>query len=116
MWEVEVNYLDSFYLKTSPDVYLEAMKDAIQFMGDDIVDALKSEAPVRTGRLREGHYSINNGLSLIISNDVEYAKYVIYGTSRQPANDYPSRVMARMNVGEKCVSRFEDSLIMRGVL
>ncbi|WP_456478116.1 HK97 gp10 family phage protein [Geoglobus ahangari] len=46
---------------------------------------IKQTAPVRTGRYRAAWASSRLGkLKYVISNNVEYAKYLIYGTSRMP--------------------------------
>lgn len=117
LFDLEIEFTESFYRKTNPSNYSEALTETMQYMGNLIVEGLKDEAPVRTGRLRDGHYSIVEGNDILIGNDVEYAKYVIYGTSRQAPNNYPSRVLSKMGVfSEMSKSRFEESLITRGVL
>ncbi|WP_048086336.1 HK97 gp10 family phage protein [Ferroglobus placidus] len=46
---------------------------------------IKATAPVRTGRYRAAWVSTKLGkLKYAISNNVEYAKYLIYGTSKMP--------------------------------
>ena len=115
MFEINIEFKDSFYNKTNPENYINAFQDMVEFTTDTLVNECKSEAPVRTGNLRDGHYSRIENLSGHVYNDVEYAKYVIYGTSRQAPNNYPQRVLNRMNPSTY-TSRFHSSLITRGVL
>ena len=116
MFDIKIEYTDSFYLKTDPTIYKEGLRDVIKYVAEDIVKSLKTEAPVRTGRLRDGHYSRLENLNAYIGNNVPYAKYVIYGTSRMAPNNYPSRVLNHIGISDKSASLFEESLIMRGVL
>ena len=113
--ELDITFTDSFYLKTNPNTYKEALKDSLTYVGETAMNEMKNEAPVRTGRLREGHYVTVNDLSVSIGNNVEYAPYVIYGTRYQSANNYPMRVMNRLNMSEQIHSRFSESLITQGV-
>lgn len=117
MFEVEIEFTDSFHNKTNTEHYMDALQEALEYMGNEFLNALKDEAPVRTGRLRDGHYMNVSKDTVSIGNNVEYASYVIYGTSRQAPNNYPSRVASRMGVFvESSMSVFESSLITRGVL
>lgn len=117
MFEFEVDFTDSFYKKTNPQNYIDALQDTLGYMGDLFVQGLKDEAPVRTGRLRDGHYSMIMSNQVLIGNNVPYAKYVIYGTSRQAPNNYPARVANRAGFFvSQSGSVFESSLIMKGVL
>ena len=116
MIEIKIDYNDSFYKKTNPNTYIQAISETIEFVTSQFVEGCKDEAPVRTGQLRDGHYSKVNGLEGYVCNNVEYAKYVIYGTSRQAPNNYPARVAKKMNIGETSRSLFEQSLITQGVL
>ena len=87
----------------------------LEYTTSVLLDAVRDEAPVRTGNLRDGHYMTSNKLTYMIGNNVEYAPFVIYGTSRQAPNNYPARAINRMNVSETVSSLFNQSLITRGV-
>ena len=93
MFEIEIQ-TNFDKLKTASISQVE--EDFIKEITEYVVEELKSESPVRTGRLRDGHYSEINGLVGNIYNEVEDAKYVIYGTSKQSANNYPQRVLNNM--------------------
>ena len=115
MFTVEVKINDSFYRKTDPNTYIEAINDVMEYTTSMLLEAVKDEAPVRTGNLRDGHYMTSSKLTYMIGNNVEYAPYVIYGTSRQAPNNYPSRAINRMNITGTVGSLFSQSLITRGV-
>lgn len=116
MFDVKINFNSSFYKKTDASLYQDALKESIEYMTNAFVDECKKEAPVRTGRLRDGHYSRVQGLTGIIGNNVDYAPYVIFGTSRQAPNNYPSRVASRMGLMGQYQSIFQQSLITKGIL
>ena len=114
MIDIKIDFTDSFNKKTNPQNYEESLKESIEYVTNIFVEECSREAPKRTGRLSKGHYYRMDGLSGHVGNIMYYAPYVIFGTSRQPANDYPSRVANQLNIGELVSSRFADSLIMRG--
>lgn len=116
MFTIKVEFTDSFYNKTDASIYQDSMTEVIEFTANKINEAIKNEAPVRTGNLRDGHIVRVNGLTASILNDVDYAPYVIYGTSRQPANNYPQRAINHMNITGEAKSLFSQSLITKGVL
>ncbi len=69
------------FRKSLPDKVDKMLQMAVHELEAEI----KETAPVRTGRYRAGWVSTKLGkLKYMISNNVEYAKYLIYGTSRMP--------------------------------
>lgn len=116
MFDIKITYNDSFNKKTNGRLYQDCLHDCIEYTTTEFMEACKDEAPVRTGNLRDGHYVKVTGLNGIVGNDVEYAKYVIYGTSRQAPNNYPSRVVSRLNISGEVQSRLQESLITNGIL
>lgn len=116
MMEIDIEFTESFYNKFGNPTYVEeCISETIEFTVEKIVEACKEECPVRTGTLRDGHYHRLDNLSAYVGNNVEYAPYVIYGTSKQSANNYPQRAINRMG-SSTMSSRFHDSLITRGVI
>jgi hypothetical protein len=51
--------------------------------GQEGLRTANSRTPVVTGHLRDGNQAEVSGLTLHFHNDVDYAGYVNYGTSRQ---------------------------------
>ena len=116
MFSVRIEFTSSYYTKMDASIYQDSMTEVIEYTANKINDAIKEEAPVRTGNLRDGHIVRVNGLSASILNDVPYAPFVIYGTSRQAPNNYPQRAINHMNLTGEARSRFSESLITKGVL
>lgn len=99
--------------KLKAEAYQQAEEDFIQRITEDTVEECKLEAPVITGRLRDGHYSEVDGLIGYVKNDVEYALYVIYGTDKQPPNNYPQRAL--YNIQGQYMEKFIECLRNNGV-
>ena len=76
---VEFTINDSFTKKTDASAYIEAMTEC------------QSECPVRTGNLRDSHSVESGEMEAAIHNSAYYWVYVVYGTSRMAANNYPQR-------------------------
>ena len=55
MYSIKVDFNDSFFTKTKTDFYESALKESIEYVTNEFVNACKDEAPVRTGRLKDGH-------------------------------------------------------------
>ncbi len=113
MFNVEITYSESFYKKLNPSVYVQAEEECVKNSTMEAEEGCISEAPVRTGKLRDGHYTEIEGMNGRVMNDVEYAPYVVYGTSRQPANNYPQRVANEMSGGYG--DKFVEALRNNGV-
>ena len=108
---VEITFSDTYYNKLNPDNYISAEEETIQSITLEAEEKCMAEAPVDTGLLRDSHYSEVEGLVGRVMNDVEYAPYVIYGTSKQSPNDYPQRVLNDMSgsYGEKFVQALNNN-------
>ena len=89
--DIKVDFTESFNRKLNSMSYVEACSDTIQQVTQELLTEVKNECPVRTGNLRDGHFTSTTILQGNIHNTVEYAPYVIYGTSRQSPNNYPQR-------------------------
>lgn len=88
---LEITINDSYTNKTNPDNYINAMQDTVSEVVQKTMEECQNECPVRTGNLRDSHSQESEGMEGSIKNSAEYAKYVIYGTSRMAANNYPQR-------------------------
>lgn len=67
------------------------IKDVVKESAVNIESKSKMKAPVDTGNLRRGitHQVLDNGLDAEIGTyDIEYAPYIEYGTSKNPAKPY----------------------------
>lgn len=92
MIDIEVKFDDSFYRKLNASAIKDAENEVIRNLTLESENGCKTEAPIRTGMLRRGHYSKFKTLHGQVCNNVPYCKFVVYGTRRQSANNYPQRV------------------------
>ena len=83
---VTVELQPSFYYKTDPSTYIQMERETIKESGEELLEYVKAEAPVRTGRLRDGHYIEYNGNWINLKNEAYYWKYVVWR-----GNDYINR-------------------------
>ncbi len=95
---------------------LEAFGETIQEITQELETECRKECPVRTGNLRDGHFTSTTILEGNVHNHVEYAPYVIYGTSRQAPNNYPQRAKNNVMGKNDIASKLEDNLEKRGIL
>ena len=114
--DIKVEFTDSFYKKLNSMNMVEACSDTINEITDELVEECKAECPVRTGNLRDGHFSSKTILQGNVHNHVHYAPYVIYGTSRQSPNNYPQRAKNKVATSDKIHSKLEEHLRERGIL
>ena len=83
---VTVELMPSYYTKINNYIYPQIIDQVLTESGEELLEYIKDEAPVRTGRLRDGH-GIKKGYGWInITNDVYYWKYVVWR-----GNDYIDR-------------------------
>lgn len=76
----------SFYQKTDARLHKAIIKETLESSSEELLELIKEEAPVRTGRLRDGHYIETRGDWVNIKNEVYYWRYVI-----ALGNDYINR-------------------------
>lgn len=76
----------SFYQKTDAILHKALIKETLEASSETLLEMIKEEAPVRTGRLRDGHYIETRGDWVNIKNEAYYWKYVI-----ALGNDYINR-------------------------
>ena len=66
----------------------EAVKKALVIIGLKAEKYAKEECPVRTGRLRNSISHDNDGQTVYVGTNVEYAPYVEMGTWKMDAQPY----------------------------
>ena len=78
----------------------EGAKLAVKEERHEIAENLKMRAPVLSGQLRESirERTARRGMSGRVAITADHAEYVIYGTSKQEANDF---VTPEMLIAEK---------------
>ena len=114
--DIKVDIAESFNRKIDTTNLLEACSETVQTVTRELEQACRDECPVRTGNLRDGHFTSTTALQGNVHNHVHYAKYVIYGTSRQAPNNYPQRAKNRVADSGKIASILQENLQKRGIL
>ena len=104
MYKCEVLYKESLKRKIDPDLMEKIASNVIRQGTLEAERRCKTECPVKTGELKRGHSSNIRKLEGTVSNNVEYARFVIHGTSKQSPNNYPARVVKSMST-QKYVGR-----------
>ena len=110
---VEITINDSFNKKTDPEAYLEAIRGTVSEVSEKTMLECQSECPVRTGNLRDSHSVEADDMEATIRNSAEYWMYVVYGTSRMAANNYPQRawntIISQDVIGEVFKSKLKEN-------
>ena len=75
---ITVEFEPSFYTKTDLTTYLSMIDITMNECSEKLLDYIKAEAPVRTGRLRDGHYLQKGNKWFNIQNEAYYWKYVVF--------------------------------------
>ena len=71
------------------EIALQAERDAKIEVTDSVYDTPESPSYRRTGALRNAIHGTTNGVdTAILSDNIEYAAYVEYGTSKMPARPF----------------------------
>lgn len=68
----------------------------------------RSQAPVLTGNLRNSHSTDIDELSGRVLNSADYWIYVVFGTYKQSANEYPRRAL-------ETVGKQIDSIVQKNI-
>ena len=114
--DIQVDFRESYYKKLNSMSLVEACSDTIQEVTNDLLNECRKECPVRTGNLRDGHFTSTTIMQGNIHNNVEYAPYVIYGTSRQSPNNYPQRALNTVMSNDKIVTLLNENMRRKGLL
>jgi HK97 gp10 family phage protein len=95
----------------------EISEETLQQVGRSTLDLVRSRTPIRTGRLISNHMmQVTGPKSLRMWNDVEYASYVEFGTSKmlpqphwRPAIEYLKKALPTI-FGQKGRDLVEQSI------
>jgi len=96
--DVIVKTTPSFNKKLNKD-WKEMTSKCLEAVCQECLNRMKEEVPVDTGALQASlTTNFTNQLEKQITSDVEYWKYVNYGTSRMSANPYIERSVDGLDV------------------
>ena len=90
---VEVWFNPSFYKKLDQRALQRSHEQLIEKLCHDIEKECRIQAPVRTGNLRDSHYTIIDGLESYVGNSAEYVNIVRFGARNTVPNDYVTRAI-----------------------
>ena len=96
----------SFYQKTDATLHKAIIKETLESSSETLLEMIKEEAPVRTGRLRDGHYIETRGDWINIKNEAYYWRYVI-----ALGNDYINRGLLEF-INSQTIQTNDTELIM----
>lgn len=112
---VEITFSDSYYKKFNAESYANAIKDTVKGVTEEGMVECQSECPVRTGNLRDSHLTEIDEYSGKILNTAHYCLYVVYGTYKMAANNYPSRAWNNMLSQGSVRTIFNENLSKYGI-
>ena len=113
-FSVNITMNQGFYTKTNPDIFRKAENDTIKSITIEAEEECRRECPVRTGNLRDSHYTVFEEDTGKVLNTAEYANTVIYGNDTRSPNDYPQRALN--NISTMFEELFIQSLSQEGVI
>lgn len=94
---LEVEFSPGLKKKMEPDHFKKVVSNALKDVTLEAERRCKTECPVDTGRLRRSHSTAISPQQGEVRNSTDYVGYVVDGTYKMKANNYPSRVLASMN-------------------
>ena len=113
---LEVIYGQSYFDKINPQTYISAIEEVISNITQEAIALCMDECPVDTGLLRDSHEADVGGFVGRITNSTDYWVYVVYGTYKMSANNYPQRVIGEM-VSSNIISDNVNSVLSeKGIL
>ncbi len=108
---ITIELLPSYYTKINNYIYPQIINQVIEESGEELIEFIKDEAPVRTGRLRDGHTIRKKGNWINITNEAYYWKYVVWR-----GNDYINRGLLQF-INDKIIEeKFSEKLREEGIV
>lgn len=116
MIDIQVKVNPDFYKKISQDIIRECEAKTIHDTTLEAESRCKKTCPYETGALMRGHSSDITDEEGFVKNGQHYWVYVVFGTSKMDARNYPRKV-ANSLVSEQYMSRkLKTELQKKGVL
>ena len=112
---VDIDFKSSFKKKTNHAAVKKAESIAIKKTTLKAENGCKHQCPVDTGALMRGHSHHITQEEGQVRNRMNYAVYVIHGTSKMKANNYPARVMNELSSQKYASNIFKQELKRQGV-
>ena len=116
MIDIKVEVRESFYKKTSHDIVKQCIANTIRNTTLEEEKRCKVASPYDTGALRRGHSSEISSEEGLIRNRMNYAVYVVHGTSKMEARNYPQEVANDLASENYMSESMEKELKKKGVI
>lgn len=110
-WNITIELTPSYYTKVSPEQYPPIINRVLEESGAELVEYIKDEAPVRTGRLRDGHELQKGNGYINITNEAYYWKYVVW-----LGNDYINRGLLEFINSQVIEEKTTEQLYENGII
>jgi len=116
MIDIDVKFNPSFYKKLDKNIIKKCEAVTIKNTTLEAESRCKKICPYETGALMRGHSSEISDEEGLVKNGQEYWVFVVFGTSKMDARNYPQEV-ANGLASENYMSRtFKTQLHKMGVL
>ena len=112
---VDISFTSSYTKKTNPENVKKAMSTTIKKTTLKAENGCKHNCPVDTGKLKRSHSTRIMPDEGQVRNSANYAVYVVHGTSKMNANNYPARVMNQLSSEKYPGNTFKQELKRQGV-
>ena len=116
MININVEYGEGYYVKLNNSFYNSVFEDVISEVTNNAMELCMEECPVDTGLLRDSHSVSIDGLTGSVENSTDYWIYVVYGTYKMSANNYPERVASQIISSNTIVDIVNNALSENGII
>ena len=127
MINIDLKFNSSFYKKTNSQAVKKAEANTIKKTTLEAEARCKRTSPgpgnqlpgttyKASGALRRGHSSEISQTQGLVKNSQNYAVYVIHGTSKMPARNYPQQVVNDLSSQQYMSNTFKTELRKQGVI
>ena len=127
MIDIDVKVNPSFYKKIAHNIVKEAESQTIKKTTLEAENRCKKKSPGpgnqlpgtqyrASGNLRRGHSSEIHDDEGLVKNDMNYWIYVVFGTSKMSARNYPKDVANELSSEQYMSNAFLNELKKKGVL
>ena len=110
-FNITIELEPSYYTKINNYIYPQIINSVLEESGEELLDFIKDEAPVRTGRLRDGHELQKGNGWINITNEAYYWKYVVWR-----GNDYINRGLLQFINAQIIEEKTNEKLTEEGII
>ena len=116
MINLDVKVNPSFYKKVSKAIIDQCVANTVRNTTLEAEKRCKQKAPFKTGALRRGHTSEISPEEGLVKNTMNYAVYVVHGTSKMEARNYPLAVANELHSENYMSNSIKKELKKKGVI